>query len=168
MADPIRKTLDKDLLKQELMSAVVGTLAADSKMREKFIKNPSGFLKSKGINPSSVKIEILCRAIFDLDKKLSKKMIARIGKAFPKFPASFVKFNIIVPKIKPISQQIRIKPIVPDIKPILPKIKPIVPQIKPYMPCLDVKIDIERIKVLEDLKPLITKEVLQRIVKKRK
>jgi hypothetical protein len=32
------------------------------------------------------------------------------------------------------------------------------------MPCLDVKIDIERIKVLEDLKPLISKDVLSRIV----
>ena len=149
MADVIRKTLDKDLLKQELMSALVGTLAAKSDVRAKFIKNPSEFLKNNGINPNSVNIEALCKAVYDLDKKLSKAMIDKIGKAFPKFPAAFIMTKPIVPK-----------PIVP--KPIVPK--PIVPQIKPYMPCLDVKIDIDRIKVLEDLKPLITKEVLNRIV----
>ena len=159
MADVIRKTLDKDLLKQELMSALVGTLAAKSDVRAKFIKNPSEFLKNNGINPNSVNIEALCKAVYDLDKKLSKAMIDKIGKAFPKFPAAFIMTKPIVPKPivpKPIVPM----PIVP--KPIVPK--PIVPQIKPYMPCLDVKIDIDRIKVLEDLKPLITKEVLNRIV----
>jgi len=174
MADVIRKTLDKDLLKQELMSALVGTLAAKSDVRAKFIKNPSEFLKNNGINPNSVNIEALCKAVYDLDKKLSKAMIDKIGKAFPKFPAAFIMTKPIVPKPivpKPIvPMPIVPKPIVPKPivpmpivpKPIVPK--PIVPQIKPYMPCLDVKIDIDRIKVLEDLKPLITKEVLNRIV----
>ena len=179
MVDPIRKTLDKDLLKQEMMSAVVGTLAVKSDMRAKFMKNPSEYLKNNGINPNSVNIEILCKAVFDLDKKLSKTMATRIENAFPKFPTAFVKFTIIVPKISPVPLpdarikpliprkiKIRIKPIVPDIKPIVPK--PIIPSIKPYMPCLDVKIDIERIRVLEDLKPLITKAVLDKIVKIKK
>ena len=65
------------------MAAVVGTLSVNSNMREKFIKNPSEFLKSNGINPNSVNIEILCKAIFEFNKKLSKKMIERIGIAFP-------------------------------------------------------------------------------------